>query len=95
MDADETTLPDEGGETEYPALTEDDWRADLMAYMGHPDGDDIQPGEFTFNDVMALYPHMSDSGLHKRFMALLRRGVYTRRRAIINGHSVWLYKKAE
>jgi len=65
-----------------------------MVYMGYPDGDDRQPGEFTTNDAMDLFPRMSESGVTKRLVGLVKSGVYTRRRAIVNGHSVWLYKKA-
>jgi len=65
-----------------------------MVYMGYPDGDERHPGEFSMGEAMELYPHMSESGINKRLVALVKAGHYTRRRAIVNGHSVWLYKKA-
>ena len=93
MDTEQTPLSDADAEAANPTLSEDDWRADLIAYMGDP-ADERQPDEFTVADVSAMYPNLSLNTIAKRLSKLVQSGEYTKRTAVIDGHATLLYRKA-
>ena len=93
MDTEQAPLPDADAETANPTLSEDDWRADLIAYMGDP-ADERRPDEFTTADACAMYPGLSVNTVAKRLNRLVQSGEYTKRLAVMDGHAMLLYRKA-